>query len=301
MFLEHREMDQYVAVELVVDDEAEAARGVEPFDLPGEGLARPSAGAMAGVVGRRGSVPTADASRLCHATTLPQTRSVVKPTLIYRRNDSIERLNVDLRVGRQVDEAAREVEAMAGANHRRQRPLALLAGRPARARTAPAGGAGRSGSPRRPRRRRATPCAGAPSSSPTPAWRSAWSTRRRAIAALRQRARLGQGEGGVVDIAEPRQPLDQRLDVGRARRRPSRVSRELAREIVRRAWRGSSRSARHRPAPARRAAPGRAGAAACAAMGRRRSVMRLVCATLGQHQASWSRLRGRLARSCRRS
>src|SRR6185369_8274456 len=36
MLLEHAEMDENVAVGLVADDEAEAARGVEPFDGAGD-------------------------------------------------------------------------------------------------------------------------------------------------------------------------------------------------------------------------------------------------------------------------
>ena len=149
--------------------------------------------------------------------------------------------------GRGRDQAPRQVERMAGPQAcAAQRLFAARRGRSRRRRTGRSAGARRSAGP--PARRR-------------PARRLAASARilladsgraqrladpPLAIAAPAERGGAGGGEGAVVDIAERRHPLDQRARPAARPRPPSRARAACARDR-RRAWRGSSRSGRHRP------------------------------------------------------
>ena len=155
-------------------------------------------------------------------------------------------------------------------------PFRAPADRPRRRRTGRSCAARRSAAPP-PRRRRAPRCArlgrillvdpGGAQRRADPAL---------AIAAPAERGGAGGGEGAVVDIAERRHPLDQRLDRRLAAPRPAALA-QLAGEIGARASRGSSHSARHRKARPVRAPPRRAAGGRFLSRARRH---RHVCATV---------------------
>ena len=163
-------------------------------------------------------------------------------------------LRVDLRTGRKRDDRPRQPEAVAGADHRRQRLLPLPSDRAAPVlRTGRSCAAWRSAA--RPRRlpHRHARARSAPSASSTPAARSFCRPRavchsRAPVSASRLRQRIGR----VVDIALLGEAVGNRFEIGLPLARPSRARGSCARGRSA-ASPASSQNGRHSAAQARSA------------------------------------------------
>ena len=209
MLAKHAEMDQDVAVELVADQEAEAARGVEPFDPALDDRSRRSrrrcAGRRAALRGRPiGSLPVRD-SRLiagiasalgCTTVHLSMTVSVslnrLRSIRIIVALASCSGIDARTRVPATGSPWPRRSHGRRGSSPpapsralSRIRALARRTGRAARRWANCSAAVDRA-------RRAARSRAPAPSSSSIPAACSDWPTRRCAIAARRQRPRFRQ-------------------------------------------------------------------------------------------------------------
>ena len=119
---------------------------------------------------------------------------------------------------------------MAGADHRRHRSLPLRADRAPPWRTGRSSAAARTAARIAPLRLRPARARRPPSSSAMPAMRQRLLDPPLAIAPPGQRPRLGQRKGAIVDIAQPHQPVRQRLEVGLAVAAPAALA-QLAPQI----------------------------------------------------------------------
>ena len=131
MLAQHAEMEQDVAVELVADEEAEAARRVEPFHPAGDRRQLGRGSDSSESISIRASPVGQLALVRVHDAPINMRASVGKPTLVSAdRKRSAQLGRVDLGSGRQAPTIARaSAKPWPGADHRGERLLALLADR----------------------------------------------------------------------------------------------------------------------------------------------------------------------------